>query len=318
MRSGTGVDVSREFDPRRLVAPALVVAVASVSVSAIFVRFSSLHPVVLAFYRLLLSSVLLGPWAIYQYRDRRPALDRNALVLTVAAGGFLGLHYVLWFFSLHLTSVASATVLVTVHPLMILPLSYIFWRETTNVKALVSLAIALIGGVLITIGDWSLDGDHFLGDLIALAAAGAMGGYLMIGSFVRHRIPLVAYVATVYGVGAVLLCAATLMARLEIWPIPRAEWLIIAGLSVVPTLMGHNLFNWALRWTSPAIVSASVLGEPVGAALLAAWVFHEVPSWLQLLGGAAIIVGVALFSLTHKGRGDGRGAPTGGEDGRPS
>lgn len=78
-------------------------------------------------------------------------------------------------------------------------------------------------------------------------------------------------------------------------PYPAKEWILFFLLAVVPTLFGHTLFNWLLKWVSASTISMSILGEPVGAALLAYWIFGEVVTWSQWVGGALILIGIYMF-----------------------
>lgn len=278
-----------------LVAPGLVLAVAAVSTSAVIVRLSELSPAVLAGYRLAVSALLLFPWIFRAPKGRRLPADGRATWLGIASGLFLGAHYALWFASLERTTIASATVLVTIHPLLIVPVSYWVWRERPSARALSGMAAAVVGAALIGMGDFDLGGLHLAGDALAVAAAAAMGGYLLIGSAVKQRFPLASYLAWVNAWGAVVVLAYAAVAGPGLWPIPAREWLVVLALAAVPTLVGHTLFNWALRYTRPSVVSVSILGEPVGATLLAYAIFGEAPGLWQTVGALLILAGVYAF-----------------------
>ena len=163
-----------------LLAGALVVAVFAVSTSAILARLATISPVVLAAYRLAVSALLLLPWMLFIPRGERVPNSPRLRGLAAASGVFFGAHLALWFASLEETSVASAAVLVTIHPLLIVPASYLLWRERLSGKALLGMAAALLGSALIGLGDLGLGGSHLAGDLLAVAAACAMGAYLLI------------------------------------------------------------------------------------------------------------------------------------------
>lgn len=278
-----------------LLAGALVVAVFAVSTSAILARLATISPVVLAAYRLAVSALLLLPWMLFIPRGERVPNSPRLRGLAAASGVFFGAHLALWFASLEETSVASAAVLVTIHPLLIVPASYLLWRERVSGKALLGMAAALLGSALIGLGDLGLGGSHLAGDLLAVAAACAMGAYLLIGSLVRARFPLASYLVWVNAFGAATVFLYGSLQRLSFWPIPPREWVIIGLLAVVPTLMGHTLFNWALRHTGPSVVSVSILGEPVGASILAFLLFGEIPGFWQATGAILILTGVYAF-----------------------
>lgn len=292
-------------DGHPLLLPALMCAVAAVSTSAVIVRFSTMPPAVLAGYRLAVSSIFLLPWMLSLPRGSRSPSSARAGWLGVASGLFLGVHYALWFASLERTTIASATVLVTMHPLLIVPVSYLFWKDPLSPRALGGMIAALAGATLIGMGDFDLGRTHVAGDALALAAAGAMGVYLMIGSLVRSGFPLASYLVWVNAWGGFVVLVYAFLAGEALWPIPAGEWALIGLLAAVPTLMGHTLFNWALRHTRPSVVSVSILGEPVGATLLAYGIFGEAPGLWQSLGGLLILGGVYAFVKWREVRRDG-------------
>lgn len=278
-----------------LLAAGLVTAVAAVSTSAILVRFSQSSPVVLAAYRLVISAALLWPLALLPRGEPRRLAPRERL-LALVSGAFLGAHYALWFASLNRTTVASSTVLVTIHPLLIVPASLVLWRERIGWVSLAGIALALAGGTMIGAGDFGLGREHLVGDLLAVLAAAAMGAHLMLGRALRERVSLFPYLAWVNSFGALVVLGYAWAGGHLLWPMEPREWLIAAALALVPTLIGHTLFNWALRHTRASVVSVSILGEPVGATLLALLLFGERPGAWQAVGSLLILTGVYLFS----------------------
>lgn len=275
--------------------PALAAAVCAVSFAAVLVRLSASPPLVLAAYRLLLSALAAAPWAWWSVR-RQGLPQAKAALLAAAAGAVLGLHYALWFASLERTSIASSTVLVTLHPLFVVPASYVLRRERFAARALLGAALALAGAAAVGWGDFSLGRESLAGDVLAVAAALLVAVHFMIAARVREEMPVGIFAAAAYAAGGlVLFAAAFLTAPGELWPRPAREWAIYAALAFLPTFVGHTLFTWALRYTSPAVVSVSVLGEPVGASFLALLIFGEAPRAAQLLGGALVLLGVYLF-----------------------
>lgn len=283
-----------------LLAVGLFAAVAAVSTSAVLVRYSESPPTVLAAYRLALSAALLWPLALLAPAGRCTFAPGDRL-LALAAGALLGIHYALWFAALERTSVASAAVLVTVHPLLIIPASYVLWRERVGAAALWGLAMALAGGVMIGAGDFDLGGDHLVGDLLAVLAAAAMGAYLMLSRALRQKLSLFPYLARANSFGALVVLLFAWASGAELWPLPAREWAVAAALALVPTLVGHTLFNWALRYTQASVVSVSILGEPVGASILAFLLFGEAPGAWQTVGGVLILAGIYLFSTRREG-----------------
>jgi drug/metabolite transporter (DMT)-like permease len=273
--------------------PIVIVAVAFTSISAILIRLSEAPPLTIAAYRMLFSFIMIAPFALPRIRR----LTGRDLLLAVASGAFLALHFATWITAVTLTSVASATVLVSMHPVIVLVGSVLFLRETPlpGVTALILLALA--GTVILSWGDLRSGVGDLGGNLLALAGAGAVSGYMLLGSSLRKRVGALQYNALVYAVAAALLFPLALLWGAEPAPLALREYLIFAGLAFFCTILGHALFNWALKYVRATFVSTSILLEPVFATVMAIFVLGEIPSLLTLLGG--IIVIAALYGISR-------------------
>lgn len=71
-------------------------------------------------------------------------------------------------------------------------------------------------------------------------------------------------------------------------------------LAAVPTLLGHSLFNWSLKWISTNVISVAILFEPVGSIILAYFFLAETVLLTQVIGGGIIVAGVLLFMTEKK------------------
>jgi len=169
------------------------------------------------------------------------------------------------------------------------------------------MGLALLGGTIVglsdscTLGGGSLQcppfsdfvaGEAFTGDLLALAGALAGAGYLLIGRRLREGISLVPYIFLVYGVAAIFLLGYMLIAGETLAGHPPRAYLWLLLLALVPQLLGHSTFNWALRYLSAAFVSITLLGEPIGSAVLAYFLLGETPSLMMGFGAILILAGI--------------------------
>lgn len=276
----------------------LLGGVLAVSVSSIMVRYTTADPLVVAFYRMLLTAILLAPVAAKQDGLR---MDRKSLVLSILSGLFLAAHFASWFWSIRLTSIASSTILVDTHPLWVLLISFILWRERPGRVGLAATLLALGGAVLISWGDLQFDPQALLGDLLAVVGAITVSAYFLIGQQVRKQVGALLYSVTAYSAAAVTLLIAALAAGAPLAGFPPINWALFLGLAVIPTIFGHTVFNWVLRYLPAPVVSLSILGEPVGATLLAWLLFTQAPSPVTLAGGSLTLGGIFLY-LWHQVR----------------
>lgn len=280
---------------------ALLGAIVAVSTASLFVRFAQAGAPSLAIAagRLAIATLVLAPFALARHAGALRALSRREVALAGVAGALLAVHFATWIASLERTSVVSSVVLVTTSPLWVALLAPIVLRERLSRATLAGIGVALAGAIAIGAAD-ARGGDshpHALGgDLLALAGAWAMAGYLLVGRRLRAKLDLVPYTFAVYGAAAVLLVIAALAAGQRPADVAPASWAWIALLALIPQLLGHSTFNWALRHLPAALVSVALLGEPVGSALLA-WAFlREAPTAAVAAGGALILAGLLLAS----------------------
>ncbi len=295
--------------PRAPVSPWLVLlgGIFAVSTASIFIRWAQKDApsLVIAAYRLGLSSLVLSPWVGWHYRRVWRTLDARAWGLALGSGAFLAAHFATWVTSLEYTTVASSVVLVTTTPLWVALAGAWVLDEPLTPGLVVGLALALAGSLIIGLGDvctWdgglqcqglgSFGARALWGDLLALMGAWAAAGYLLIGRALRKRTPLFVYITLTYGAAALFLLLAVVMLRLPLTGYPTRTYGWFLALALVPQLLGHSAFNWALRYLPASVVAVNLLGEPVGASLLAYILLHEVPSWPTLMGGALVLTGI--------------------------
>lgn len=279
---------------------ALIVGVIAVSASAIFVKFSTAPSGVIAFYRLLFSVLFMLPIFLMKYVKELVLISKRDWVFATLAGVFLAFHFILWFESLNYTSVASSTVLVTLQPLFAFIGTYLFFKERFSLKALICALLAIIGSVIISWGDFRISGTALFGDILALLACALVTAYLMFGQSVRKRLSLITYTFVVYSISSIVLFLYVLIAGESLYPYPKSEWVNFILLALIPTLLGHSLFNWAIKWISTSIISMAILFEPVGATILAYYLLSEKVLLTQLIGGSIVIVSISFFLLNER------------------
>ncbi|WP_034763906.1 DMT family transporter [Rossellomorea vietnamensis] len=278
----------------------LAIGVISVSTSAILVKVSSAPSGILAFYRLFFTVLLMSPVFFLKYVKELKLITLRDWVFSILAGVFLAFHFILWFESLHYTSVASSTVLVTLQPLFAFIGAYLFFQEKLTAKALLSAVLAVAGSFIISWGDFRISGSALWGDILALIACALITGYLLFGQTIRKRLSLMTYTYLVYVISSIVLLLYVFIQSESLGPYPKEDWIYFILLAIIPTLLGHTLFNWSLKWLSTSTISMAILFEPIGASLLAYWLLGEKVLMTQVLGGMVIMTGVTLFLIEER------------------
>ena len=268
------------------------VAVLAVSAAAPLVRLAEgVHPVSVGLWRTLGVGLLLLPAV-------RPVSRRDAL-WTLLAGTFLALHFWAWFASLAHTTVLRSTLLVTLNPVWTALVEWLGWKEPPQRAWWLGLGVA-VPGVLLLAGGSDGGSATLLGDALALLG-GVFGSlYLLVGRRVRQRVGIASYAGLVSLAAALVLLPLALLLQAPLWGYSGSAWLALLGLTLGPQLLGHNGFMYALKYVKASVTSVFILLEPVGAALLAAVLFAEIPGVFEIIGGGLVLLGVGVASRADR------------------
>jgi len=274
---------------------ALILSVLSVSTSSIFVRFSDAPAMIISAYRMLFTLLLMTPVVLVKHKKELAQITRRDILYAIGSGFFLALHFATWITSLKLTTVAASTVLVQMSPIFVVAGSYIFFKEKINKIALIGVITAIAGSVLVGVLDFRVGGTALAGDFLALAGALFVAGYLLIGRELRKRINLLPYTFIVYGSCTAFLILGCVLMGVPLYPYSPKNYAIFFALAFFCTILGHTIFNWALKYLPAYAVSICSLFEPVGATFLAFLILGEIPGLMQLCGQLLVLIGLYIF-----------------------
>jgi len=222
------------------------------------------------------------------------------------------------------TTVASSVVLVSTGPIWVALLSPVFLGERLARPAVLGSILAILGGALIASAGactWNggfsciglaavLHGRAMWGNFLALVGAWAVSGYLMIGRRLRQTVALIPYVFLVYSLAGVALLITVYATGGTVLGLSPMTYLWIVLLALIPQLIGHSTYNWALKALPAAFVAVMTLGEPIGSAILAYFLLQETPGHVVLVGGVLILVGIYLAAKATQLVQPGEGTPT--------
>jgi drug/metabolite transporter (DMT)-like permease len=271
----------------------LVLAIVCVSTGAPFARWAApAPPLAIGALRVGIASVLLYG-AGWREIGKLRALPRRDLLLVVASGSLLGIHFGSWIASLSFTSTAASVALVATNP-MFAALFGTLLGDRVSEREIGGIAIAAAGCAVLAGGDWQAGGDAVAGDGLALVGAASAAGYLVVGRRLRASVPLLPYLGTVNLIAAIALAIATVATGHSLAALPAHSYVACAGAAVVASFVGHSLLNAAVRVTPTHLVALAVLGEPIGSSLITWIAFGEEPPIHAVLGGAIVLAGIAV------------------------
>ncbi len=265
----------------------------AVSQSGNIIRISDAHPVAIAGWRLLLATLLLAPFALRAGGLR--VLDLRGLLLLGAAGVTLALHFFTWIAAVQETQVANAALLFSLSPVLTAAGGRLFFGERVTRRLAISIGLGVLGVAVIGWSDLRMAPDHILGDGLALLTAVFFAIYTLLGRQLRGELPTATYVASIYGVAAVVSFGWMMVGDIPLVDYEPRDWWCFMLMAAVPTGIGHTGINHALRYLSAARLSVLTLVEPPLAAAVAWWVWEESITGAMFLGFGLIAAAVLLL-----------------------
>jgi len=282
---------------------AIATAMVSVSFASIFIKWSESDPFVIAAYRLALTCAMLLPYLVWTHGLQKiKSFRKREALLVILSGVALAAHFELWIVSLGFTLVSTSVILVTSHPIFVATVQHFLLKEHVQRIAVVGIVIAFSGVAVIAFSDYSVGEDTLFGDALAFFGGICAGVYFLSGRVARQSIDVVPYAFSVYGLSSILLFVSAGIAGDKLLVTSEREITIFLVLALVPTIFGHTMFNYALKKVPAHVISTSVLGEPVGASILAYLLLPgEVPGAWIIVGGGLVVVGLyVVLALGYK------------------
>lgn len=284
--------------PKVKVLAALLAGLTAFGFAPILVRYASdTSPLVLVVYRTVFAAAMLFPfWLWLRSNEQRSGKGKERLWIALS-GVCLGLHFTFWISSLYYTSVASASVLVTIHPIIMILVERLWLNRSFAKTTWIGVLLAFSGSVLLGISDSQIEqdfADPLFGNFLALTAAIIFVVYLLIGQKIRKKREWIDYVFPVYFYAAAACVLVAVVMGKNLLNISTIGVWAGAGLAFGPQILGHGSMNYAVKYVSPTLLSTLILVEPLLASILAFFLFAELPPIASMLAMVIILAGVGL------------------------
>ncbi len=273
---------------------AVLIAMIAVGIASPLIKLAGAPPIVTSTYRMTLSALMVLPvFLIFGVKELKKYSCNEILALALPAF-LLTVHFVLWITSLSYTSVLSSTVLVTTNPIFVPIFSYFLFRERTKKSLIFGIVVAFSGSVLIALASQGKFTGSNLGNALAIFGAMAVSLYLIITRRFRAKFSLIVYIFFVYSFSSIFLILFSILTRQKLFGYSRATYIYLFLVALLPQIIGHTLYNWALKYFSAPFIAVSILGEPVFASLFAFILLNERPLLLEIIGAVIIMLGIYL------------------------
>ncbi len=281
---------------------ALFIGIVCVSLASIFIKLTGDVPsIIITVYRLVISSFLLLSYSFFKKKNVF-GNDKKVLLIAALGGIFLSAHFIFWIASIQYTSIPSSVTLVATSPIFVGLFSYFILKEKQGSAIVISIALSVFGSIILASSDGGLffkafDKRALLGDMFALLGAVAVSGYFIVGSYLRRFMDIMSYITVVYSFAAFFSFIAALFFKEPFFGYNESSYLYMVLLAVIPQLIGHTSFNYALKYAKTSVVAISTLGEPIGASILAYVIFNEKIILMQGFGMAIILISILIAAM---------------------
>ncbi|MFQ6386712.1 DMT family transporter [Priestia aryabhattai] len=274
----------------------LLIGVLAVSFSSILIKWSDAPASILGMYRLLFTVLLFLPFLPWR---KMKTLFKNSTVkewlMLAVSGVFLGLHFLFWMESFSHTTVASAMILTALEPVFVVIGACFLFKEKTSKVGIISILIAVSGSVIIASGDIGISKTALYGDLLSVLGTVAVSVHMLAGQELCRKMPSIIYSFAVFLIGGLVLFFYNVWTHVSLTQYDSKDWWIFLLLALIPNIFGHALFNWLLKYVGATTISMAILGEPIGAIILAYFLLGEMTTASQLVGGMIVMISVMIF-----------------------
>lgn len=288
----------------------VLLAVVAGGMSPIFTRLIEAPAVAIGFYRLTFAMPFFLVMAVGWHREELKTITKKEVLGCAFGGIFLAGHFFSWFTALKLTTIASASVLGLIHPIVILMITTLIFKEKTNSKAVIGVLVAFAGAAIISSGDYSFSAQAILGDIFAVSAAVFMALYFLVGRKYRKTVNAAVYIVLVFGACWISFAIGMLATRTPFLGYDPSDYLWILAMALVCQICAHAVFNWLLGYVEPLYIATWENGEAVIATVVAIFLFDEIPTVWQLVGGTVVICGLLYYNRHEQRDGGAVKCPT--------
>ena len=272
----------------------LFVGVFACSTSVVFIKASEEHSILLAAYRLLLAAIILSPLFFRDLRRHRLRYPLRHFRATIWPGIILGVHFITWFIGVRLTLAADSTLIVTMTPIVMPFFLYIIFRQTLTRWEWLGTVLSVAGMLFLIFGDYQVSPQHVHGDLWCLLSLILLTYYLVLARVNRSIATIWLYIVPLYFFAGLFCLLVSLFFVNPIKVYSGREIALFFALAIIPTVIGHSLFNYCMQRISSQLVAIATPGQTIFAGMLAYIFFLEIPKWTFYLACLFLLAGILV------------------------
>ena len=276
----------------------VVLAVIASSSSGIFVNLINASPLAIGFWRLGMALPVFAIPALTKQRDALKSISKKDLFLSILGGLFLFGHFFTWFSSVKMTDIASAVTLAALHPLVVLIISILIFKQKVGIRAIMGIVLAILGGAMIAGFDYrNLTAEYFTGDILALLAAIFMGLYFSVGNEARKRVQGSVYVFLVFATCFICFALGMAVTKTPALGYSARDYGLLIALTLLCQIGAHAVFNLCIGYVDSLYVSTWETGECIFSIILGTLILKQIPSQYQIIGCIVVVIGLLYYNF---------------------
>jgi len=270
------------------------------STAVIMIRASTEQSMLLSAYRLFIASAVLSPFFFRDLKKNPGVYGWKQFGWSALPALIIAIHFISWVFGARMTRVANASMIVNLTPVGMPFFIWLFYREKVTRVEVLGTIFSLAGLVVLSASNLQVSKTYFIGDLICFGSMLAYAAYMALGRKNGSRISIWMYLVPLYFIAGVicLLCALPFINPIKTYT--TANLLLILGLGIIPTVFGHSILNYSLKFFRGQVVSVANLGQPIFAGFLGFLLFGEQPRPIFYAAAALIATGVLIVLLSRR------------------
>lgn len=282
------------------VSPKIVIFIATffTSMVGIIIRFLKSPAMTIVFYRSLFTLIMTFIMFLFSNRiDEIKKLTTRQIKYIIVAGLSFSVIILTNIFAIRYTTIACALVISDIHPIFVVVIMILFFKERFHKLSIIGIIIALLGLVIIFGTDLLSKTGNIVGDIFALINAVCMAVFLTIGGMLRKEVPTILYML-LYNISCfIIIGIVSIVVNTPLLGLNTKEYALIFLLTFFGAIIGFGLTNWAMKYLKSSFISTAYLVEPFYASIMALILFKEILSLQQLIGFLIVFSGILIYNI---------------------
>ncbi len=278
----------------------LLIGLLAGSGTVLFFKASIMEPVTLAAFRLLIAAFVLSPVYILKLRKNPGYFNYRQLKKSLLPGVFLAIHFVLWIIGGRMTPAVNATMISNLFPVIMPFLLFFHFKEKISRNETIATLIIIGSLVILLFFDFDNNPEFFIGDIVCFVGMIFVALYMIQARIHKDTPDIYLYIVPVYFVAGIMCLITAVILEDPFRVYQLKEYLLALGLGLIPTVIGHSSYNYAMRYIRGQVVAIIMSTMFIFSGIWAYFLFNEIPGIPFIVISVLIFASTMFVIITHK------------------